>query len=69
MSGGDFLFGHFTVADCMYAPVVSRFHTYGIAVGPIARVYMDAIMALPAWSAWQARAVEESWVLPEFEIP
>jgi glutathione S-transferase len=65
---GPFLFGGFGAADAMYAPVVSRFHTYGVEVGPIARAYMDAVMGLPAWSAWQARAVEETWVLPEFEI-
>jgi glutathione S-transferase len=39
-----------------------------VAVGPIARAYMDVVMDLPAWAAWQARAVEETWVLPEFEI-
>jgi glutathione S-transferase len=66
--GGPFLFGGFGAADAMYAPVVSRVHTYGVAVGPIARAYMDAVMNLPAWAAWQAGAMEESWVLPEFEI-
>jgi len=66
--GGPFLFGAFGAADAMYAPVVSRLHTYAVAVGPIARAYMDAVMALPAWAKWQARAVEETWVLPEFEI-
>jgi glutathione S-transferase len=66
--GGPFLFGGFGAADAMYAPVVSRLHTYGVAVGPIARAYMDAVMSLPAWAAWQAGAMEESWVLPEFEI-
>jgi glutathione S-transferase len=66
--GGPFLFGGFGAADAMYAPVVSRLHTYGVAVGPIARAYMDAVMNLPAWVAWQAGALEETWVLPEFEI-
>jgi glutathione S-transferase len=66
--GGPFLFGAFGAADAMYAPVVSRFVTYDIAVGPIARAYMDAVMSLPAWSEWRARAIEETWVLPEFEI-
>jgi glutathione S-transferase len=66
--GGPFLFGAFSAADAMYAPVVSRFVTYDIAVGPVARGYMDAVTELPAWSEWQARAVEETWVLPEFEI-
>ena len=67
-AAGPFLFGAFGAADAMYAPVVSRFHTYAVAVGPIARAYMDAVMGLPAWAKWQARAVEETWVLPEFEI-
>ena len=66
--GGPFLFGAFGAADAMYAPVVSRFHTYGVPVGPIARVYMDAVMSLPAWAVWEAEAQRETWVLPEFEI-
>jgi glutathione S-transferase len=66
--GGRFLFGAFGAADAMYAPVVSRFHTYGVAVGPIAHVYMDAVMSLPAWAEWEAQAQRETWVLPEFEI-
>ena len=40
-AGGPFLFGAFTAADAMYAPVVSRFHTYGISVSDAARAYMD----------------------------
>jgi glutathione S-transferase len=64
---GAFLFGAFTAADAMYAPVVSRFHTYGIDVGSVARAYMDAIMALPAWREWRAAALKETWVLPEDE--
>jgi glutathione S-transferase len=65
---GPFLFGAFGAADAMFAPVVSRFHTYAVAVGPIARAYMTAVMALPAWADWQAAAAQERWVLPEFEI-
>jgi glutathione S-transferase len=65
---GPFLFGAFGAADAMFAPVVSRFHTYAVAVGPIARGYMAAVMALPAWAEWQAAAAQERWVLPEFEI-
>ena len=66
-SGGPFLFGDFTAADAMYAPVVSRFCTYGIEVGPVARAYMEAIMALPAWQEWRTVAVREPWVLPANE--
>lgn len=44
-AGGAFLFGSFGAADAMYAPVVSRFHTYAVEVGAAARTYMDAVMA------------------------
>jgi glutathione S-transferase len=65
---GGFLFGGFGAADAMYAPVVSRFHTYGVEVGATARAYMDAVMALPAWSEWRAAALAEPWVLAEDEV-
>jgi glutathione S-transferase len=66
-AGGGFLFGRFSAADAMYAPVVSRFHTYGIEVGAVSRTYMDAMMALPAYVAWRAAGVKEAWVLPQDE--
>lgn len=66
-AGGPFLFGGFTAADAMYAPVVSRFVTYAVEVGAVARAYMDAIVALPAWNEWVAAAVKEPWVLPQDE--
>src|ERR1700749_3428853 len=49
---GGFLFGRFSIADCMYAPVVSRFVTYGIEVPAPVRAYMDRMMALPAMLDW-----------------
>ena len=67
-AGGAFLFGAFGAADAMYAPVVSRFHTYSVEVNAVARAYMDAVMALPAWGEWRAAALEEPWVLPEDEV-
>jgi glutathione S-transferase len=67
-AGGPFLFGAFGAADAMYAPVVSRFHTYGVTVGPVARAYMDAVMALPAWAEWRAAALREPWILAEDEV-
>jgi len=66
-AGGPFLFGRFSAADAMYAPVVSRFHTYDIAVAAASRRYMEAIMALPAWHEWREAALKEPWVLPEDE--
>jgi glutathione S-transferase len=65
---GAFLFGAFGAADAMYAPVVSRFHTYAVAVSPLARGYMDAVMALPAWGEWRTAALQEPWVLAEDEV-
>jgi glutathione S-transferase len=50
---GDYLFGKFSVADCMYAPVVSRFDTYGVSVSGAVRGYMDRILALPGMEEWR----------------
>lgn len=56
---GGFLFGGFTIADCMYAPVVSRFTTYGVLVPAIVRAYMDKVLDLPAMRDWGAAAQKE----------
>jgi glutathione S-transferase len=66
--GGPFLFGAFGAADAMYAPVVSRFHTYAVDVAPAARAYMAAVLGLPAWAEWCAAAAQEPWVLAEDEV-
>ncbi len=58
--GGPFLYGHFTNADAMYAPVVSRFRTYGVAVGEVSATYMAAIVALPAMQEWSEAAAAEN---------
>ena len=49
---GPFLFGHFTVADAFYAPVVSRFATYGVRLPEAAKAYADHILNLPAMQEW-----------------
>jgi len=49
---GEYLFGKLSVADCMYAPVVSRFVTYGVEISAPVKAYMDRIMALPAMQDW-----------------
>jgi glutathione S-transferase len=58
-SGGDFLFGAFSVADCMYAPVVSRFTTYDVAVPERVKPYMEKIWALPGMQNWLRASQEE----------
>ncbi len=65
---GRFLFGDFCIADAMYAPVVSRFHTYGVRLGPVERAYTDAIMALDTMQEWMRAAAEESEVIGEAEV-
>jgi glutathione S-transferase len=57
--GGPFLFGHYTVADAMYAPVATRFRTYGTKLGPIASAYMQAILDDPDMRLWEENAVKE----------
>jgi glutathione S-transferase len=58
-SGGDFLFGNFSVADCMYAPVVSRFTTYGVAVPERVKTYMEKIWALRGMQEWLKASQKE----------
>ena len=64
---GPFLFGRFTAADAMFAPVVNRFEVYALPVSQASRDYMDAVMALPAWKTWKAAAEAETWVIPKYE--
>ena len=51
----------------MYAPVVSRLHTYGFDVAPGIRAYMDAVLAHPAFVSWRDDAYREPWFLPRYE--
>jgi glutathione S-transferase len=64
---GPFLFGRFTAADAMFAPVVNRFEVYGVPVSRETRDYMETVMALPAWAAWKTAAEAESWVIASDE--
>jgi len=62
-SEGPFLFGRFSIADCMYAPVVTRFRTYGVALGSVAAAYVAAILNLPAMQEWIEAAKRERWTI------
>jgi glutathione S-transferase len=64
---GPFLFGAFTAADAMFAPVVHRFRTYAIEVAPQAKVYMETMMALPAFAEWTQAGLAETLVIAKFE--
>ena len=63
---GPFLFGAFSAADAMYAPVVLRFRTYEVGVAN--RAYYDAMLALPAMKEWIAAAEREKESIPQFEM-
>jgi glutathione S-transferase len=66
-AAGPFLFGKFTAADAMYAPIVSRLETYAIDVAAPVADYMQAMIALPAWQEWRKAALNENWVIQKFE--
>lgn len=66
-AGGPFLFGAFSAADAMYAPVVTRLDTYGITVAIETRVYMQAILEHPAFQEWRRSALAEPWDIAEYE--
>jgi len=55
-----FLFGHFTIADAFYAPVATRFETYGVHLPPIAQAYTQRILATPAMREWEESARREA---------
>ena len=65
--GGAFLFGGFTVADAMYAPVVSRFRTYRVELDDVTQAYADAVWALPAMQEWATAARNEPMIIESYE--
>ncbi|MCA1661183.1 MAG: glutathione S-transferase family protein [Novosphingobium sp.] len=67
--GGPFLFGAFGAADIIYAPVVSRFITYGVPVPGFAVAYMQAVWEHDWMKAWVAAAEAEEWTIEKFEAP
>ena len=65
---GEFLFGEWCAADMMYAPVVTRFMTYGVSVPNFAAVYMKAVLSHPHVIEWIDKAQDEPWVIEQYEI-
>jgi glutathione S-transferase len=65
---GQMLFGEFTIADAMFAPVVLRFKTYGVPLDPISQAYSEAILALPAMQEWLSAAIAETETIPKYEL-
>ena len=66
--GGPYLFGGISLADAMYAPVVSRFRTYDVALDQACQDYADRIWALPAMQEWIEAAKAEAEEIEELEV-
>ncbi|MCL5668990.1 MAG: glutathione S-transferase family protein [Gammaproteobacteria bacterium] len=64
---GEFLFGKFSIADAMYAPVTFRFVTYAVPLPPVAQAYADTLQRLPAMQEWLAAAKAETEVIEQYE--
>lgn len=67
-NGGPFLFGAFSGADCMYAPLATRLETYGVSLDRTCRDYVDAILQWPDFVRWRDAALDEPWIIPEDEV-
>ena len=67
-SGGPWLFGEYTVADAMYAPVVLRFNTYGARISQTARWYMASVLEDGALQQWLQAAKHEPWTIAADEV-
>lgn len=67
-SDGDFLFGGFSIADAFFAPVVSRFRTYGVDVPGAAGRWAERVWQLPSMQTWITASRDEAWTLDKFEL-
>jgi glutathione S-transferase len=62
--GGPFLFGEFSIADAMYAPVVMRFNTWQPALSEVSQAYVRRVTELPAVKAWIDDSLRETHAVP-----
>jgi glutathione S-transferase len=65
---GPWLFGEFSIADAMYAPVCLRFRTYGFPIGDVEQAYVRTVLELPAMRHWMEQGVQEEETLEQFEV-
>lgn len=66
-SGGPFLFGAFTIADAMFAPVVNRFVSYGVPVDAECATYIQRVRAVPAHQQWIEEALKETLIMQRYQ--
>jgi glutathione S-transferase len=62
-SGGAYLCGRFSIADCFYAPVAFRFQTYDVRLDGVARAYLDALLGHPFVQDWERAALAETTIV------
>jgi Glutathione S-transferase len=67
-AGGPFLFGAFSAADAMYAPLATRLDTYSIPLDGTTKAYVDTILSLPAFREWREAGLKESWIVEADEV-
>ncbi len=65
---GPFLFGSWTATDTMFAPVVTRFRTYGVDLSPICQAYADEVLNTAWFKAWEEEALKETWIVEVDEL-
>ena len=66
-AGGPFLFGRYSIADSMYAPVATRFRTYGVPMDETAKAYVEAIYTAPAMKEWVEASKKEYMSIDEYD--
>jgi glutathione S-transferase len=67
-NAGRWLFGEYSIADAMYAPVVLRFNTYGLPATVPARSYIATALEDPSLQQWLSAAQDETWTVPGYEV-
>jgi glutathione S-transferase len=67
-AGGAYLFGNFSIADAMFAPVVSRLYVYDVDMDETCAAYRDAVLTHPAMKEWLDGAAAEDWVIDRLEV-
>lgn len=67
-AGGEWLFGEYSIADAMYAPVALRFYGYHIALGEIEQAYVDSVLRQPGIIEWMEAGRRETEIIAEDEV-
>lgn len=65
---GPWLFGEFSIADCMFAPVVFRFATYNVALSESSQKYMETVLGNPKIQLWLEQAKKEVETIESEEV-